>query len=85
MHHLLGFAVVLVLVLSPVSHDLLQLAVEGGEEAFPLLVLTLQARQHQRQERLLAQQRHAAEEKNSFQTGGREHKNARLSLRKYRI
>lgn len=58
-HHLLGLAVVLVLVFSPVGHDLLQLAVQGGEEALPLLVLALQARQHQRQEGLLAQQRHA--------------------------
>lgn len=59
MHHLFGFAVVLVLVFPPVGHDLLQLAVQGGEEALPLLVLPLQARQHQGQEGLLAQQRHA--------------------------
>lgn len=58
-HHLLGLAVVLVLVFPPVGHDLLQLAVQGGEQALPLLVLALQARQHQRQEGLLAQQRHA--------------------------
>lgn len=61
MHHLLCFAVILVLVLSPVGNNLLHLAVEGGEKAFPLFILPLQAGQHQRQEWLLAQQRHTDE------------------------
>lgn len=59
-HHLLGLAVVLVLVLPPVGDDLLHLAVQGGEQTLPLLVLALQAGQHQGQEGLLAQQGHAA-------------------------
>lgn len=57
-HHLLCLAVVLVLIFSPVCDDLLQLAVEGGEKTFPLLILSLQTRQHQGQEWLLTQQRH---------------------------
>ena len=60
MHHLLGLAVILVLILPPVGDDLLHLAVEGGEQALPLLILALQTRQHQGQEGLLAQQGHAA-------------------------
>lgn len=70
MHHLLCFAVVLILIFSPVSNDLLQLAVEGSEKAFPLLILPLQACQHQRQERLLAQQRHAGEGGNFLNRDG---------------
>lgn len=65
MHHLLRLAVILVLVLSPVCDYLLHLAVEGGEKTFPLLVLPLQAGQHQRQEWLLTQQRHTEEGNNS--------------------
>lgn len=57
-HHLLCLAVILVLILSPVCDDLLQLAVEGGEKTFPLLILSLQTGQHQWQEWLLTQQRH---------------------------
>ena len=63
MHHLLGLAVVLVLVLSPVCDDLLQLAVKGGEKALPLFILSLQTGQHQRQEWLLTQQRHTEKQR----------------------
>lgn len=66
MHHLLCLAVILVLVFSPVGDNLLHLAVERGEEAFPLFILPLQAGQHQRQEWLLAQQRHTEEGKTEF-------------------
>lgn len=68
-HQLLCLAVVLVLILSPVCDDLLQLAVEGGEKTLPLLILALQTGQHQRQEWLLAQQRHAEEERATVKNG----------------
>lgn len=42
---------------------LLDLAVEGSQETLSLLILPLETRQHQRQERLLAQERHAEKEK----------------------
>lgn len=42
---------------------LLDLAVEGSQETLSLLILSLETRQHQRQERLLTQERHTEREK----------------------
>lgn len=68
MHHLLCLAVILVLVFSPVGNNLLHLAVERREKAFPLFILSLQAGQHQRQKWLLAQQWHTDEEQKKNNT-----------------